>query len=386
MKYDHYASKSAIEIALVNKKCQLLIVSLEMEAMRVKTKLCCELKSCPSLLLCSHNPEKAAIKVVIGYTTGFVEILTLSLSFEVQNSSKLDNDNLVDFVPILCGSFCPDPEIVCLVKYNRLIFLSTTAFSSNCSQYCVEIELPEDYNVYRVKFSKNTLMYFTKSGVIGACEIDKSLFKLENSNDLKEKILSSLQRETIVIESKYPKYINGARVEQHINSIDASTNLEFVFYVYEDGFVPKREKRDFKLVCLSTASEINKFGDAKIDLDCFNSDILFNEQWYTNSFFMDSKCFVQKYWLEKSKMISLYNDVKFGTESISNPCPLCNKSITNLSPDLIGYCPEGDDWPICCKGHIIKKPIDVVTCLMCRMIYCFIHKPGNCLYCKMPIF
>lgn len=382
MSLEQFKCKQSLDLILINKKLQLFGVCLGLE-MNVKTKVCATLNHSPSVVTASMKGDGNK-QVVIGFTNGAVLLMILNSDMQVESQTDVNSsDDMMDFVAVQCGTISPNCEFACLAKYNRLIFIG---LEDSALGVRVEIEVPEEYNIHRLKFSNNKLLYVTKTGVVGVCVVDSELFQLKNENALNEALFNSLHREAICLESKYEKFLLGAKPAQNLNGIDASKNLEFIFYVYEDGYIAKREKRDFKLVCISTNASTYRLGDTKTELNCFYSDVLFNEHWFINSYYMDSKLFVEKYWGNKARMLSVRSGAKFSSETITDSCPLCCNHIVNLTQDLIGLCSDGCDWPICYQGHIIKSQKDLITCLLCRMTYCSIHKPFSCLFCEMPIY
>ena len=374
----------------MNKKLDLVMMILDCDLKTTKTIHYSQLKLSPSMILAvsfeDSDPETSQTKVVIGYTNGSIDVITLNKHLVMANSRSINADAMIDHAPISCGTFWVAGKLAIVAKFNRLIFVPIDENDEKFTESVYEYELPESYFIYRIKISGDRLIYFTKTGVSGFCDLPINFYELVANSTLQEELSNLLKREQIVVESKFSKYIMGSRPQQNLCAIDTSENFEFLFYVYEDGFVPKREKRDFKLVCLSTYSEKGKFSSSSESLNCLNSDIIFNELWFTNTFNLDPNSFSQKYWPNKALMVSNLAGFKFNIESIAGKCSLCSKNVATLAPNLIGYCNEAHDWPVCSKGHVISKPRDIVLCLMCRMQYCTEHKPFLCSFCVMPLF
>ena len=372
--------RSTVDIIVVLKNLQVLYVQIDFETLDPHFVSLLEVGSCPSTVV-GRKTDSSTLELLIGFTDGSIRYYLMNQKCEIIRSVDFPMNDDPDYVPVTSSLFFEDTSFAAVSKSNEIFLLNLS--SSECPNSVIRHRIDSSYAIYRIESRNNTLFWCTRTGELGAISCSKEDLK---KNQVDEKSLKTYKwRESIVLSSKGRKYTMGALAEQCLTGLCLSENFEFLFYIYDDEFIDKRQFRDFQLVCSSTASKPDEIQSTieRSFKKCSNSDFIFNEKWFTSSFYLTPTFFSNKLWPNKAENISVYADAKLTAESIEGCCGDCAQSIVSLSSDMTGYCSEGHDWPICFQGHVIMESHKLSVCLMCRITYCLYHTPRVCFCCSM---
>ena len=372
--------RSTVDVIVVLKSLRVLYVQVDFETLDPHFVSLLEIGSCPGTVI-GRKTSSNNLELIVGFTNGCTSYYLMNQKCEIIRWNNFAIDDDPDYVPVTCAVFLENAEFAAVSKANEILLFSL--ISSDSTRSFIRHKIDSGYTIYRIEYRNDTLFWCTKNGELGA--ISCSQDDLRNNQVDEESLKAYKWRESIVVNSKGCKYTMGALAEQCFTGLCPSENFEFLFYIYDDEFVEKRQFRDFQLVCMSTASKFDEKNSnvEKSFTKCSNSDFIFNEKWFSNSLYLDHNAFSSKLWPNKVEIISASMDAKFTAESIEGCCGDCAQNIVSLSTDLTGYCSEGHDWPICFQGHVILEPHKISVCLMCRILYCLFHKPRVCFCCSM---